>query len=352
MDKELFGKTLLDWHKSIDRNLPWKSTDDPYNIWISEIVMQQTRVAQGLDYYNRIIDALPTVHDMASAAEDDILYLWKGLGYYSRARNMHRAAKMIVDEYDGIFPSTHESLLSLPGVGPYTAAAIASFAYELPHAVLDGNVYRVLSRYFGIETPIDSSKGKKQFAQLSQECLGRHQPSHYNQAIMDFGALQCKPKSPNCGICCLQKHCWAYHNDGVALLPIKEKRIKRKDRHLYFFMFSSGEHTYIQRRGKGDIWQGLYQLPMIEAESDKRIEDVIKEFSDKQDLMDLLIEPDYYSTIQKLTHQTIHATIIKGSSSQVLDGFMRVEYKDIMNYAFPILIEKYLQEYLKRDTSF
>lgn len=352
MDKELFGKMLLDWHESVDRNLPWKNTGDPYKIWISEIVMQQTRVAQGLDYYNRIVDALPTVHAMSSAAEDDILYLWKGLGYYSRARNMHRAAKMIVDEYDGVFPSTHVGLLSLPGVGPYTAAAIASFAYELPHAVLDGNVYRVLSRYFGIETPIDSGKGKKQFAQLSQECLARHQPSYYNQAIMDFGALQCKPKSPNCETCCLQEHCQAYHNDKVSQLPIKEKRIKRKDRHLYFFMFSSGEHIYIQRRGKGDIWQGLYQLPMIEVEKDKSTEAVIKEFSDRQDLSDLHIEPDHYTTIQKLTHQTIYATIIKGSSYQVLDGFIRIEHKDIMNYAFPILIENYLREHLKRDGSF
>ena len=257
-----FASTLLKWFHDDGRDLPWRQTRDPYAIWLSEIILQQTQVKQGWAYWERFMKRWPKVEMLAATTEDEVLREWQGLGYYSRARNLHYAAKQIVDF--GRFPDTLEGIKRLKGVGDYTAAAIGSFAFDLPAAVVDGNVYRVLSRHFGISTPINSSEGKKEFALLAQELLPISQASNYNQAIMDFGATQCTPSTPNCSNCPLQDSCVAFREGRVDVLPVKLKTLKVKERALtYVYVRFQGE-TAIHRRGEGDIWQGLYEPLLTE----------------------------------------------------------------------------------------
>ena len=262
-----FANTIISWFRENGRALPWRETRDPYAIWLSEIILQQTRIAQGWEYWERFMAQYPTVEDLAAAHEDEVLKLWQGLGYYSRARNLHTAAKQIVSL--GHFPDTLEGIKQLKGVGDYTAAAIGSFAFDIPAAVVDGNVYRVLARYFGIDTPINSTQGKKEFAALAQSLLPSSKSSDvlssispvaaYNQAMMDFGAIQCTPQSPKCLLCPLAETCEAMRNNRVAELPVKQKTLKVKTRHLsYIYIRCKGE-TAIHRRGEGDIWQGLWE---------------------------------------------------------------------------------------------
>ena len=228
MPDNRFSSTLLNWHKKNNRTLPWKVDKDPYKIWLSEIILQQTRVEQGIPYYQKFIATFPTIHDLAQTDESNVLKVWEGLGYYSRARNLHDTAKYISIHLNGVFPSSYENLLKLKGVGPYTAAAIASFAYDLPHAVVDGNVYRVLSRIFGIKTPMDSSEGRKEFQKIAQELINAQDPGGYNQAIMDFGATVCTPKNPNCNQCPFSEQCFAFLNRSINQLPVKNKNIQKK----------------------------------------------------------------------------------------------------------------------------
>ncbi len=252
-----FTLTLLRWFRENGRSLPWRGTRDPYAIWLSEIILQQTRVTQGWEYWERFVSRWPTVEQLAEATEDEVLREWQGLGYYSRARNLHHAARQIVDM--GGFPKTLEGIRSLKGVGDYTAAAIGSMAFDLPAAVVDGNVYRVLARYFGIATPINSTEGKKEFAALAQELLPKGEAATYNQAIMDFGAIQCTPQSPRCLLCPLQESCSALREGRTEELPVKLKTVKVKERRLtYIYIRCKGE-TAIRRRGEGDIWQGLWE---------------------------------------------------------------------------------------------
>lgn len=262
-----FANTIISWFRENGRALPWRETRDPYAIWLSEIILQQTRIAQGWEYWERFMAQYPTVEDLAAAHEDEVLKLWQGLGYYSRARNLHTAAKQIVAL--GHFPDTLEGIKQLKGVGDYTAAAIGSFAFDIPAAVVDGNVYRVLARYFGIDTPINSTQGKKEFAALAQSLLPSSKASvslsslslvaAYNQAMMDFGAIQCTPQSPKCLLCPLAETCEAMRTNRVAELPVKQKTMKVKTRHLsYIYIRCKGE-TAIHRRGEGDIWQGLWE---------------------------------------------------------------------------------------------
>lgn len=262
-----FANTIISWFRENGRALPWRETCDPYAIWLSEIILQQTRIAQGWEYWERFMAQYPTVEDLAAAHEDEVLKLWQGLGYYSRARNLHTAAKQIVAL--GHFPNTLEGIKQLKGVGDYTAAAIGSFAFDIPAAVVDGNVYRVLARYFGIDTPINSTQGKKEFAALAQSLLPSSKASDfqsslslvaaYNQAMMDFGAIQCTPQSPKCLLCPLAETCEAMRTNRVAELPVKQKTMKVKTRHLsYIYIRCKGE-TAIHRRGEGDIWQGLWE---------------------------------------------------------------------------------------------
>lgn len=253
------------WYEQYGRDLPWRQTKDAYRIWLSEIILQQTRVEQGRDYYRRFVEAYPDVHALAVAPEGDVMRLWQGLGYYSRARNLHAAARMI-DSTWGTFPSEYALIRSLPGVGDYTAAAIASFAFDLPYAVLDGNVYRVLSRYFGIDTPIDTTSGKREFAALSQDLLDRQRPALYNQAIMDFGALQCKPHSPLCGECPLAESCQALILGKTAKLPLKSKRVVVRDRFFtYVRVHSQDGRILVHKREGRDIWNGLYEFLLFES---------------------------------------------------------------------------------------
>ncbi len=252
-----FSSAILSWFRENGRELPWRDTRDPYAIWLSEVILQQTRIAQGREYWERFMQSYPTVEDLAAAHEDEVLRLWQGLGYYSRARNLHTAARQIVAM--GTFPDTLQGIKSLKGVGDYTAAAIASFAFDIPAAVVDGNVYRVLSRYFGISTPINSTQGKKEFAALAQSLLPVSESSAYNQGLMDFGAIQCTPQSPRCLLCPLAESCEALRSGRVGELPVKNKTVKVRTRHLVYVYIRYKGYTAIRRRAEGDIWQGLWE---------------------------------------------------------------------------------------------
>lgn len=261
-----FGRILIEWYECNKRDLPWRQTKDPYKIWISEVILQQTRVAQGYDYYCRFIERFPDFHVLAEADDDEVMKYWQGLGYYSRARNLLEAARSIRDR--STFPDTYEEVRALKGVGEYTAAAICSIAYDMPYAVVDGNVYRVLSRWMGVDTPIDTSSGKKVFAELATEWLMKEHPGVYNQAIMDFGALQCVPVSPQCETCPLIDSCVAYRERRVNLLPKKQRKIKVLERYFIYLYVHASEYTYLYKRSAGDIWQNLYEFPLIEPDRD------------------------------------------------------------------------------------
>lgn len=260
--KHPFSNHLLQWYDEHKRDLPWRHTDDPYVIWISETILQQTRIEQGLDYFHRFMSKFPTYQDLAMATEDEVMKMWQGLGYYSRARNLHAAAKSI----SGSFPKTYDEVIKLKGVGPYTAAAICSFAYGLPYAVLDGNVYRVLGRYLGIPEEIETSKGKKIYSEAANYLLSKKRPADFNQAIMDFGAIHCTQYSPKCDSCPLVDGCYAYSIGQIADYPVKKKRLVPKHRYLYYIAIENRGYTYIYKRtGKG-IWRNLYEYPLIELD--------------------------------------------------------------------------------------
>ena len=270
-----FSNTLIYWYLQTKRDLPWRKTRDPYLVWLSEIILQQTRVSQGMSYYLTFSTVFPTVEDLANAEESKVLKMWQGLGYYSRARNLHFTAKYISNELSGKFPTSYKELIKLKGIGDYTASAISSICFDEPAAVVDGNVYRVLARFFKIETPINSTKGIKEFKNLAQSLLDVKKPGVYNQAIMDFGALQCKPKSPNCYECPMSSNCIAFENKLVKKLPVKEKKLKIKKKYFNFFVFVTKKNKTIfeERKGKG-IWQGLYQFPLIETINEVHVEDL------------------------------------------------------------------------------
>ncbi|WEK19468.1 MAG: A/G-specific adenine glycosylase [Candidatus Pedobacter colombiensis] len=261
-----FQSEIVTWYLNYKRALPWRDTKDAYIIWLSEVILQQTRVEQGLPYFNRFLENYPTVLDFAAASETQILKLWQGLGYYSRGRNMLFTAKQVRDFHDGKFPTKYDELIKLKGIGEYTAAAIASFSANESKAVLDGNVFRVLSRYFGIAEPINSSSGKKQFLDLAQSLIVDQEASIYNQAIMEFGALQCKPKSPNCSICPVQSSCSARAQDLVSILPVKLNKLKKRTRYFNYLICQSDENILVKKRNGGDIWQELYDFPLIETD--------------------------------------------------------------------------------------
>lgn len=260
-----FSNTVIAWYEQHHRDLPWRHTTDPYIIWLSEIILQQTRVEQGRPYFERFLERFPAVQDFAEASEDDILHLWQGLGYYSRGRNMHKAAKLVMTDFEGLFPTAYKDLIKLPGIGEYTAAAISSFSSNEAQAVLDGNVFRVLARYFNIDSAINSSAGKKIFTELAQELLPAPQAALYNQAIMEFGALQCKPQRPDCAVCPLLVSCEARRLQLVGELPVKIKAKKSKKRYFNYFLIEEGDYTLMSKRGAGDVWENLYEFPLIET---------------------------------------------------------------------------------------
>jgi A/G-specific adenine glycosylase len=340
--RKYFTEQLLKWHfEENDRELPWKNEQDPYKIWLSEIILQQTRAEQGRPYYERFIEHYPDVHSLANAPEDEVFRLWQGLGYYNRCRNLLAAARTISDQYQGRFPDTYEDIISLKGVGEYTAAAIASFAYNLPHAVLDGNVYRVLARYFGIDSPTDTPSAKKMFQQLADQLLDQAQPAAFNQAIMDFGSSVCKPRLPLCTTCPLQRKCVAYQKDMVELLPLKKKKLEIKQRQLHYFVLLAGDEVYIQQRTQKDIWQSLYEFLLIET-ADKYEMNTIW-----QSLLPHIEQcaENEFSSRQKLTHQLITSTfhiITVSSKPDYLKQGIWVKRNSLKNYAFPRTILSFL----------
>ena len=335
-----FSDILIDWYSKYKRELPWRNTTSPYHVWLSEIILQQTRVSQGLDYYNKFVESYPTIEDLAHDTEDNVLKLWQGLGYYSRARNLHATAKVVSNELNGVFPLTYDEIIKLKGIGAYTAAAISSFCYGEKKAVVDGNVYRVLSRYFGVNTPIDSTIGKKEFQELAQECLSIDSPGEYNQAIMEFGALQCTP-SPNCEVCPLREPCTAYGNSMVKAFPVKEKKIKVKDRYFNFIVIGDDDSFYIQKRAAKDIWQNLYQFPLNESE---------KEVLSPFELKDSILSNAVFLRVSEqfkhlLSHQRIYAKFWEFSLAEMpsVKGLKKIKKSDIQEFAVPRLIQKYLE---------
>ena len=336
---------LIAWYKKNKRDLPWRNTNDPYNIWLSEIMLQQTQVVQGLSYYIKFTETFPTIVDLAKAPEDKVMRLWQGLGYYSRARNLHAAAKVVAKNYKGIFPKTYNEIKELKGVGDYTAAAIASIAYGLPHAVVDGNVYRVLSRLFNLNTPINSTQGKKEFQLVADELLNKKQPALHNSALMEFGALWCKPQNPKCEECPLQVHCLAFKNNTVAALPVKDKKIKIKNRYFHYFIFNYKDSVYVSKRTEKDIWQNLYEFVLIETAKEEPQEKLLqhKEFS-------LLVKDFKVLSVTKLkkhvlSHQHLYSSFyeIKIKTPLKSKSLLKIKRADLDNYGLPQLINKYLE---------
>lgn len=321
-----FSSEIQNWYLKHKRELPWRGSTDAYVIWLSEVILQQTRVEQGLPYFNNFLRHYPTVQDFAAASETQILKLWQGLGYYSRGRNMLFTAKQVLEEYGGVFPGSYDQLIRLKGIGDYTAAAIASFSTNESKAVLDGNVFRVLARYFGIETPINSSNGKKQFSELAQSLLEGQQPSVYNQAIMEFGALQCKPKSPDCSICPLQETCFARNKGLVARLPVKLNKLKKRIRYFNYFLCTEGENILVKKRSPGDIWQELYDFPLIETdkhylEDQEQFTDMLKASFGKDCRLSTLAQQKHL-----LTHQTIYVQFF-GLDNYIINFNQNAEIK-------------------------
>jgi A/G-specific adenine glycosylase len=338
--------SLITWYSDNKRNLPWRTTLDPFFIWLSEVILQQTRVNQGLGYYLRFTDAFPTIFDLARAQPDEVLKLWQGLGYYTRARNLHKAAQVIVRDYQGVFPCDYDSIRKLPGIGDYTAAAIASFAFGLPHAVVDGNVYRVLSRYFANASPIDSTQGKKLFAQLAQEFLNRNEPALHNQAIMELGAMVCTPTQPSCSICPLADRCAGYATGNTALFPVKGRKTVVRTRFFYYFILLSQHKIAVRQREENDIWKGLFEFPMWELDQAFELKELILLPEIKSFIQNGKVENYSSDFTHKLTHQTIKARFCAVRLPDNLvntDNFSFVDIHEINNLAVSRLIDRYLK---------
>lgn len=344
-----FSIQLLKWNRLYNhREMPWKGEKDPYKIWLSEIILQQTRVEQGLGYYNRFVTNFPTIEQLAAAEETTIFKLWEGLGYYTRCKNLIASARYIAHELNGVFPKTYDSILGLKGIGPYTAAAIASFAFNLPYAVVDGNVYRVLSRFFGIDTPIDTTIGKHLYNTLANELLHKKMPGIYNQALMDFGATICKPQLPLCNTCPMRKKCEAYKNNIVSILPIKEKFITKKIRWFNYLVFEHNEYIYVRKRGAKDIWENLYEFTLIDSEGALPVEKLRQLKTIEAITGNHAFEIDHISVIyrQQLTHQTIYGQFIKIKLTHApnLTGFKKTSAIDLLQLPFPKFITTYLKD--------
>lgn len=339
-------KTLTHWYSINKRQMPWRLTKDPYKIWLSEVILQQTQIKQGLPYYEAFVTIFPTVFDLANASEEQVLKLWQGLGYYSRARNLHATAKYIANDLNGNFPEIYKELLNLKGVGDYTASAIGSICFNLPTAVVDGNVYRVLARYFGVSIPINSTQGIKEFKAIAQKFIDVGNPGNYNQAIMEFGAIQCKPSSPNCTICPLQNNCKAFNKGMINELPVKLKKTKVKKKYFNYLVLVSedGETTLEKRQGKG-IWQNLYQFPLIESEKSLSIQSLKKQQSFEELINDFL-EINLFNKeeiIHKLSHQHLYTKFWIVNVKKVKGVPFLIS--EIKKYPVPILIGNFIEEF-------
>jgi A/G-specific adenine glycosylase len=340
-----FSNDIIAWYHENRRSLPWRDTKDPYRIWLSEVILQQTRVNQGLPYYFKFVDAFPTVKDLAAAPENSVLRLWQGLGYYSRARNLHRCAKVVAGKYDGRFPTTFEELIHLPGIGTYTAAAIASIAFNRKVAVVDGNVYRVLARIFGITKDIMSTEGKKVFAELANQLISDKHPGDHNQAVMEFGATHCTPLNPRCGSCVFIKNCIAYDRNMIAQLPVKEKKISKKTRYFSYFILRNGSKIAMKKRTGKDIWNGLYEFHLVESPTAKKLTELVKN--------DLLLASlkgvrEVGSMRHVLTHQILEIRFFEAEtltkSKELLGDLSFISIKKAEEMPKPVAITKYLEK--------
>lgn len=337
-----FSNQLILWYLENKRDLPWRNTTNPYHIWLSEIMLQQTRVAQGLPYYLAFIDSFSTVQDLANADEEKVLKLWQGLGYYSRARNLHSTAKYISNELKGVFPNNYNDLIKLKGIGEYTAAAIASFSFNECVPVVDGNVFRVLSRYFGIETDIATNGAKREFTALAATLIDKKRPALFNQAIMEFGALQCTPKNPECSICPLNNSCAALSEKKTNILPIKSKKIKIKNRYLnYLLILDNNNRSIAHKRTQKGIWHNLYEFPVIETNNKSTIIDTIAEIKKKYTSIISTEIIEHESIIHKLSHQHLHINFWKIKTNTVFeDG---ISYNELLALPVPIVIHNFIK---------
>ena len=342
-----FNSELIQWYYTHKRALPWRETKDPYSIWLSEIILQQTQIKQGLPYYLKFITNYPTVFDLAEASEDQVLKDWQGLGYYSRARNLHKTAKYVAKELKGVFPKTYEELLTLKGIGDYTASAIASICYEESVAVVDGNVYRVLSRCFGVDTPINSTEGVKQFKRLATSLLPKNNIGDYNQALMEFGAKQCKPKSPDCSNCPLDSKCAALATASVNKLPVKLKKTKIRKRYLNFLVQLTEDHkTVLEKRTEKGIWQHLYQFPMLESDTSISKKELLANSGFKKIHALKLKSVELYNSkeiLHKLTHQDLH---VKFWIIQIKDNINNgISWAEAQSHAVPVVIAQFIKTF-------
>lgn len=341
-----FANSLTQWYLKNKRDLPWRNTQNPYYIWLSEIMLQQTRVAQGMPYFYSFTNAFPTVFDLANASEEQVLKLWQGLGYYSRARNLHKTAQYVAFELDGKFPDHYTALLKLKGVGSYTAAAIASFSYGESVPVVDGNVFRVLSRYFDIETDILSNNAKKEFTDLAYELMSKDNPALFNQAIMEFGALQCVPKNPNCVVCPLNNSCLALQKNKIDSLPVKSKKAKAKNRYFNYVIFlDEHQNTIIQKRTDKGIWHNLYEFPLIETEQEVDFQYLVEQMQQQDFVENKILSIAQISTesqMHKLTHQHLYIRFWK---VQVAGSLLNaIDYSTLLTYPFPIVIFNFIEK--------
>ena len=350
MQKPKFTPLLMRWHKETNRReMPWKGEKDPYKIWLSEVILQQTRVEQGWNYYERFITKYPTVQQLAKAKDEEVFKLWEGLGYYNRCKNLLSTARYIANDLKGEFPQTYDEMISLKGIGPYTAAAISSFAFDLPFAVVDGNVFRVLSRVFGIATATDSTAGKKEFTQLADNVLDRKEPGAYNQAIMDFGATVCKPFAALCSTCNLQKICIAYQEGKVDQLPFKEKVLQKKHRWFYYFLMEHADKVLVHKRISKDIWENLFEFYLLESPeqikwNNASVQQWLKEQFALKDAVEINISP---VSSQQLTHQQIKGQFIKLKLKKIpksLEHYQWQPIKKLSALAFPKFINQYLSQ--------
>ncbi len=344
----IFSNLLIRWYLQNKRNLPWRNTTNSYPIWLSEIMLQQTRVAQGIPYFLSFTTAFPTVFDLAAASEEQVLKLWQGLGYYSRARNLHKTAQYIANDLNGIFPDNYKDLLKLKGIGEYTAAAIASFSHNEVVPVVDGNVFRVLSRYFDIETDIVQAFAKKEFAALAFELMPKDNPAIFNQAIMEFGALQCVPKSPNCGICIFNESCAALQKNKVDQLPVKSKKLKVRNRYFnYLVVADEMGNTIIQKRmGKG-IWHDLYEFPLMETDKEEDFDCITGQIQNnffKDNIIISVLEYNEKSIIHKLSHQHLHIKFWKVKIEGTIEN--GIDAETLRTFPFPIVIHNFIEKEL------
>lgn len=345
-----FSNTLKIWYLKNKRQLPWRKTKNPYLIWLSEIILQQTRIDQGTSYYIKFSNKFPNVKSLANANEDEVLKLWQGLGYYSRARNLHKTAIYVAEDLQGLFPDNYDDLIKLKGVGDYTASAIASICFHENKAVVDGNVYRFLSRYFGISTPINSSKGNKEFKLLAENLIDGTNPGDHNQAIMEFGALTCKPL-PLCTDCPYSDSCIAFNKRTIKELPVKEKKIKIKKRYFNYLVIDANKiSTVINRRTQKDIWQNLFDFPLFESTSQLSVKEILKSQLIDQLLAKKLFHLSRFNPqpiIHKLTHQHLYATFWVIETKEAVEN--SISWEKINTFAFPILIKNFIDQYQKRD---